>query len=113
MQLGKMLFPMLVLIAAAAGFFGGRLTKAPDEPGVAFATVDITCGKTTWRVETGNKKGECGIVRDKNGKDSAAVCMDKSGKNSAAADCDSNSGEGGCIGGLIRGSGSCTKVVAK
>ena len=110
MALREAVTPLLIGLALFAAFLIGRFLAPPDpdEGGIAYATVDIKCGKTTWRVSTGNNKGTCEIGRLDGKTDTAAFCSDEKG-NVAGAACDLNGGEGGCQK-EARGSGSCTKV---
>jgi len=69
-------------------------------PGVIYASMDISCGDTTYTISTGDNKGEC----KKSASGETGICG--SPGNEAFVSCAS-----GCI--ETKGSGSCSKKSMK
>jgi hypothetical protein len=90
---------LAALLGLLVGWYGGG--HGGGQTGVAYASVDVTCGDKTYSVSTGNNKGEC----KSNGNGNSAVCDDGKG-NSSEVFCST-----GC--GSAKGSGSCSVKTAK
>ena len=90
---------LAALLGLLLGWYGGGHNGGGyggGQTGVAYASVDVTCGEKTYTVSTGNNKGEC----KSNGNGNSAVCDDGKG-NSSEVFCST-----GC--GSAKGSGSCS-----
>jgi hypothetical protein len=74
-------------VGLVAGWYGGQT-------GVAYASIDLTCGDKTYTVSTGNKQGEC----QSGGAGNNAICTDNGNKAevNCTAGCKSSHGSGSC-----------------
>jgi hypothetical protein len=77
---------------------GGGLVLLPGlggGTGVAYASIDLTCGNNTYTVTTGNNHGQC----KSGGNGNNAICDDGHGNGAevlCSSGCTSSSGSGAC-----------------
>lgn len=69
------------------------------QPGVAYASIDLSCGGKTYTIKTGTDGGRCDVTTYDNPKQNVAICSD--GGNGGGANCTD-----GCV--SSEGKGSCS-----
>jgi|SRR5215467_3640467 len=79
-------------VGLVAGWYGSGQS---GQSGVAYASIDLSCGDKTYTVSTGNKQGEC----QSGGTGNNALCDDGHGNKAevnCSTGCKSSFGSGSC-----------------